>query len=45
LLSGAAAELWLQITVPNPAQTQFVSHESSDPFDKTRALSETRRGS
>ena len=41
-LSGAAAELRLPITVPNPAHAQFISRESSDPVDKTRALSETR---
>jgi site-specific recombinase XerD len=41
-LSGAAAELRLPITVPNPAHAQFISRESSDPVDETRALSETR---
>jgi site-specific recombinase XerD len=41
-LSGAAAELRLPITVPDPAHAQFISRESSDPVDETRALSETR---
>lgn len=41
-LGGAAAELRLPITVPNPAHAQFISRESSDPVDETRALSETR---
>src|ERR1700730_6828379 len=41
-LAGAAAELRLPITVPNPAHAQFISRESSDPVDETRAMSETR---
>jgi site-specific recombinase XerD len=41
-LAGAASELRLPITVPNPAHAQFISRESSDPVDETRALSETR---
>jgi site-specific recombinase XerD len=41
-LGGAAAELRLPITVPNPAHAQFISRESSDPRDETRAMSETR---
>ncbi len=41
-LGGAAAELRLPITVPNPAHAQFISRESSDAVDETRALSETR---
>jgi site-specific recombinase XerD len=41
-LNGAAAELRLPITVPNPAHAQFIARESSDPVDETRALSETR---
>jgi hypothetical protein len=28
--------------LPNPAHAQFISRESSDPVDETRALSETR---
>src|ERR1700733_14428046 len=40
-LSVAAAELRLPITVPNPAHAQFISRESSDPVEETRALSET----
>jgi integrase/recombinase XerC len=41
-LGGAAAELRLPITVPNPAHAQFISRESSDPVDETKALSATR---
>jgi site-specific recombinase XerD len=41
-LSGAAAELRLPITVPNPAHAQLIAREASDPVDETRALSETR---
>src|ERR1700730_7398817 len=41
-LAGAAAELRLPITVPNPAHAQFIARDSSDPVDETRALSETR---
>jgi site-specific recombinase XerD len=41
-LGGAAAELRLPITVPNPAHAQFISRESSDAVEETRALSETR---
>jgi len=41
-LSGAAAELRLPITVPNPAHAQFIAREASDPVGETRALSETR---
>ncbi len=41
-LGGAAAELRLPITVPNPAHAQFISREASDAVDETRALSETR---
>ena len=41
-LAGAAAELRLPITVPNPAHAQFIARESSDPVDETSALSETR---
>jgi integrase/recombinase XerC len=41
-LSGAAAELRLPITVPNPAHAQFIPRDASDPVDETRALSETR---
>src|SRR6202021_434161 len=41
-LSGAAAELRLPITVPNPSHAQFIAREASDPVDETRALSETR---
>jgi integrase/recombinase XerC len=38
-LAGAAAELRLPITVPNPAHAQFISREASDAVDETRALS------
>jgi site-specific recombinase XerD len=41
-LGGAAAELRLPITVPNPAHAQFISREASDAVDETRAMSETR---
>jgi site-specific recombinase XerD len=41
-LAGAAAELRLPITVPNPAHAQFISRESADPVDETRALSAAR---
>ena len=41
-LSAAAAELRLPITVPNPAHAQFISRESTDPRDETRALTATR---
>ena len=35
-LIGAAAELRLPITVPNPAHAQFIARESSDPVDEPR---------
>ncbi|MGH8761413.1 MAG: tyrosine-type recombinase/integrase, partial [Burkholderiales bacterium] len=41
-LVGAAAELRLPITVPNPAHAQFVTRQSSDPIDETKALTATR---
>jgi site-specific recombinase XerD len=41
-LAGAAAELRLPITVPNPAHAQFISREPSDPREETRALSAAR---
>lgn len=41
-LAGAAAELRLPITVPNPAHAQFVARSGSDPRDETRALTATR---
>ena len=41
-LAAAAAELRLPITVPNPAHAQFVSRQSSDPRDETKALTATR---
>jgi integrase/recombinase XerC len=41
-LAGAAAELRLPITVPNPAHAQFIARQSSDPRDETKALSATR---
>ena len=41
-LAGAAAELRLPITVPNPAHAQFIARESTDPVQETRALSATR---
>jgi integrase/recombinase XerC len=41
-LQGAAAELRLPITVPNPAHAQFIARESPDARDETRALSLVR---
>jgi site-specific recombinase XerD len=41
-LAAAAAEMRLPITVPNPAHAQFISRESTDPREDTRALSATR---
>ena len=41
-LAVTAAELWLPITVPNPAHAQFISWESTDPVRETKALSATR---
>jgi integrase/recombinase XerC len=41
-LAGAAAELRLPITVPNPAHAQFITRQSSDPRDETKALTNTR---
>jgi integrase/recombinase XerC len=41
-LAAAAAEFRLPITVPNPAHAQFISRESTDPREETRALSATR---
>jgi len=41
-LAGAAAELRLPITVPNPAHAQFICRESTDAREETRALSATR---
>lgn len=41
-LHGAAAELRLLITVPNPAHAKFISRESADARDETRALSVIR---
>lgn len=41
-LAAAAAEMRLPITVPNPAHAQFISRESTDPRDETKALSATR---
>lgn len=41
-LGGAAAELRLPVTVPNPAHAQFIARESTDARDETRALTATR---
>jgi site-specific recombinase XerD len=41
-LAGAAAEMRLPITVPNPAHAQFVSRASTDPVQETLSLSATR---
>jgi site-specific recombinase XerD len=41
-LQGAASELRLPITVPNPAHAQFIGRGAADPRDERRALSATR---
>ncbi len=41
-LHGAAAELRLPITIPNPAHAQFIARETPDPREETKALSVTR---
>ena len=41
-LHGAAGELRLPITVPNPAHAQFISRESADPRKETKSLSMLR---
>ena len=41
-LQGAASELRLPITVPNPAHAQFIARGSFDPREERRALSATR---
>jgi site-specific recombinase XerD len=41
-LQGAAAELRLPITVPNPAHAQFIVRESPDAREETKALSLVR---
>ncbi|HZS45956.1 MAG TPA: tyrosine-type recombinase/integrase [Blastocatellia bacterium] len=41
-LAGAASELRLPITVPNPAHAQFIARDSTDPRDETKALSASR---
>jgi len=41
-LAAAAAEVRLPIMVPNPAHAQFISRESTDPREETRALSAAR---
>jgi site-specific recombinase XerD len=41
-LGAAAAELRLPITIPNPAHAQFISRESTDPREETKALSAAR---
>src|SRR5439155_12838765 len=41
-LAAAAAELRLPIVVSNPAHAQFISRESTDPREETRALSAAR---
>ena len=38
----AAAEAKLPIVVPNPAHSQFISRETQDPVDPTRALTASR---
>src|SRR3954452_17385915 len=41
-LAAASAELRLPIVVSNPAHAQFISRESTDPREETRALSAAR---
>jgi integrase/recombinase XerC len=41
-LAAASAELRLPVTVPNPAHAQFISRDSTDPREETRALSAAR---
>ena len=41
-LAGAAGELRLPITVPNPAHAQFIARESTDAREETKALSAAR---
>jgi integrase/recombinase XerC len=41
-LQGAASELRLPITVPNPAHAQFIARGATDPRDERKALSATR---
>jgi site-specific recombinase XerD len=41
-VGGAAAELRLPISIPNPAHAQFVGRSSSDPVEETRALTAAR---
>ncbi len=41
-LQGAAAELRLPITVPNPAHAQFIARSSTDAVKDTAAMSPTR---
>jgi site-specific recombinase XerD len=41
-LQGAASELRLPITVPNPAHAQFIARGATDPREERRALSATR---
>ncbi|WP_153558145.1 tyrosine-type recombinase/integrase [Roseimaritima sediminicola] len=41
-LQGAAAEMRLPVTVPNPAHAQFISRASTDPIHETKSLSATR---
>lgn len=41
-LGGAAAELRLPITVPNPAHAQFIARSSTDAREETQSLSATR---
>jgi len=41
-LAGAAAELRLPITVPNPAHAQFIAREPAEAREERRALSASR---
>lgn len=41
-LAGAAAEMRLPIVIGNPAHSQFVARENSDPKEETKALTGTK---
>ena len=40
-LAASAAELRLPVNIPNPAHSQFIPRESTDPVNETKALSVT----
>jgi site-specific recombinase XerD len=41
-LAGAAAEMRLPIVIGNPAHSQFIARENSDPKEETKALTGTK---